>query len=471
MSLTDSEVLELEELLRQRQVDKLISGFTEFNEKTSPNYKFLYDAITNQRYDNNGDLTGGYRGVVLEGSSRSSKTWAGIDIIIWLCLNRSNLKINIYREFFAEFSDSLYDDFKRRLDDFDLPNPFHNAQIVKSFKIKGNKISFIGCDKVGGKHGAGCDYAFFNEAMHIPSSVFDQVEMRCRVFWWMDYNPSFTDHWVFDKVIPRPDVGFLRTTFIDNHFITRQEKAKILSYEPWEPGSYEVIDSEIFYQGSPIDKNHYPPPHPENIEYQTADEFMWRVYGLGLRGAMEGLIFKYVNWIDKFPDIAHTWGMDFGFTADPSALVKHAETATDIFWELKMYQPTETPEEIDEYMKEIGVERNVPITADSADRYVSERKGAVKMVQSLQGMGWSIEKVRKTKNIMFWLASVKKKRLNVVINNLSHKFKKEFENYKLKEINGIRINQPIDGFDHGISAGRYSHMAHNDNQELSTDWN
>jgi hypothetical protein len=48
----------------------------------------------------------------------------------------------------------------------------------------------------------------------------------------------------------------------------------------------------------------------------------------------------------------------------------------------------------------------------------------------------------------------------VVINDLSDKFKTEQQNYKWKKINGISINQPIDGFDHAISAARYAHMAH-----------
>jgi hypothetical protein len=32
------------------------------------------------------ELVSGYRGAGLEGSSRSGKTWSGVDIIIWLCL-------------------------------------------------------------------------------------------------------------------------------------------------------------------------------------------------------------------------------------------------------------------------------------------------------------------------------------------------------------------------------------------------
>ena len=245
--LTDAEILELETLLKERDIDMSRKRLCVLEEDTNPNYAILYNAIKDQKYEKNekGDdvLVRGYRGAALEGSSRSGKTWSGVDIIIWICLfvEPEGCTINIYRETYNEFKTTLYDDFKRRLDDYGLDNPFHKNQEVKSFKIGKSRIYFLG----DGKHGGGCDYAFFNEMMFINQSVFDQTEMRCRKFWWADYNPSVTDHWFFDKVLSRPDVAFLRTTYLDNKYISPQEKNKILSYEPWKPGSYIVKNSII----------------------------------------------------------------------------------------------------------------------------------------------------------------------------------------------------------------------------------
>ena len=39
--------------------------------------------------------------------------------------------------------------------------------------------------------------------------------------------------------------------------------------------------------------------------------------------------------------------------------------------------------------------------------------------------------------------------------------KKEAQNYRMKEINGIPINQPIDKFNHIWDGARYAHMAEN----------
>lgn len=469
MSLTDAEILELEQLLIEEKTDLLFDGLENFTKETNPNYRFLYNAIKNQEYDSKGELVNGYRGCILEGSSRSGKTWSGIDIIIYICTQlETNCTINIYRETYNEFKTTLYDDFKRRLDDFGLDNPFHRAKEIKSFKINGNTIYFLG----DGKHGGGCDYAFYNEMMMIPNEVFDQSEMRCRKFWWGDYNPSFTDHYVFDKIVPRPDVGFLRTTFMDNPFISPQEKSKILSYEPWMPNSYEVTDDGVYYLGEPVTETHQPPPHPNNIENGTADEFMWKVYGLGLRGAMKGVIFNHITWIDKFPE--HTdfiYANDFGFTADPNAFGRYAEDEKNIWVELLVYEPIETPETLCGVYESLSVDYGSVIACDSSDKYTGENKGTVEMVSGLQELGYpNAFKISKTKSVMYWILSMKKKKIHVVKNHLWKYVKKERENYKFKEINGILINQPIDAYNHFWDMARYGHIAYNNDNDYTVIW-
>lgn len=463
--LTDAEILELESLLKERDIDISRQRLTKFDENTNPNYEFLHSAILQQNYNERGELISGFRGCALEGSSRSGKTWSGVDIIIWLCLYIENsCTINIYRETYNEFKTTLYDDFKRRLDDYGLPNPFHNAKEVKSFRIGKSTIYFLG----DGKHGGGCDYAFFNEVMFINQSVFDQTEMRCRKFWWADYNPSVTEHWFFDKVLTRPDVGFLRTTYLDNKFVSVQERNKILSYDPWKPGSYIVKNNVVCCYNpltkkvEPISKTNQPPPHPTNIQNGTADEFMHKVYALGLRGAMKGIIFPFVEYIDKFPEnIAYIHANDFGFTTDPNALVKYAEDEYNIWAELLCYDPIETIEELDALLESLNIDKALPLPCDSSDKYTGENKGTVEMVKGLKNRGWKAFKISKNKSVMYWLGSMKQKKIHIVKNHLYSHAKKEQENYRMREINGIAINQPIDKFNHFWDAVRYGHMAYN----------
>lgn len=472
---TDAELLKELELLEQEEIHALKEELRHYGPYTNPNYRFLHEALIHQRYEIHKKtgkpmIVSGKRGCVLEGSSRSGKTWAGIDLIICIALFiEKAATINIYRATYNEFKTTLYDDFKRRLDDFGLDNPFHRSKEISSFKIKGCTIHFLG----DGKHGGGCDYAFYNEGMFINKEVFDQSEMRCRKFWWIDYNPSLTQHWIFNNVIPRPDVGFLRTTFLDNPFISIQEKTKILGYEPWEPGTYQVtVEGELYYQGEKISDKNLPPHHPTNVANGTADPFKWKVYGLGLRGAMQGVIFPDVEYIDRFPDIAYTYANDFGFTADPNALVRYAEDGENIYAELLCYEPVSSPEELNDIFEALGLSKGSYnsngslvsgdlISCDSSDKHVRENKGTVEMVKDLRAKGWQAKKIRKTKSVVYWLLSMKEKKIHIVRNRFYEQAKAEQQNYRWKEVQGIQINQPIDEWNHFWDAVRYGHIAHN----------
>ena len=107
------------------------------------NLQFLHKSYSEQQYEGN-KLISGYRGVNLEGGSRSGKTIGSVDFIILLCLRyETNCTINIVKETFAEFKTTLYDDFNKRLTAFGIENPFAYLKEIKTFKIFGNKINFI----------------------------------------------------------------------------------------------------------------------------------------------------------------------------------------------------------------------------------------------------------------------------------------------------------------------------------------
>lgn len=461
--ITDEELIELEELEKEETLNKLRETLTNPSKHISPNYRLLHNAVTTQKwgYDKTGKpkLISGYAGAELQGSSRSTKTWGGIDLIIFLTTIKHKEKgcsINIYRATYNEFKTTLYDDFKRRLKDFDLDNKFDRATEISVFRIGKSTVNLLG----DGKFGGGCDYAFFNEVMFISEEVFKQVTMRCRVFWWVDYNPCFSAHWLFERVSPREDVAFLRTTFKDNPFISPSELNEILITEPWLPGSYYIENDEPYYNGEPVSETNQPPPHPDNLH--TADEVYWKVFGLGLKGFMKGAVIKQLEWIEEFPDMEFIYANDFGFTVDPNALVKYAEDEYNIWTELLIYHPIDSDKELVATLEALSIPKHAIIACDSTDKYTGENKGTVEMVKGLVKGGYrNAFKIFKNKGVMFWLGSFKQKKLHVVKNHLWRKIKLEKQNYVFKEINGIQINQPIDKHNHFFDSTRYGHMAHN----------
>ena len=466
--LTDAELIELEKLLRDEEIYQRQQSLIHLTDETPKNYRFIYESANNQRYEGE-KLVSGFKGIILEGSARSRKTISMIDFLVYCGIHlKKPLTVTIIKETYAEFKTTLYIDFRTILTEFGLDNPFERLQEVATFKIGKVRITFIGADQVGKFHGLTSDIVYMNEGLTIAKNIFQQATMRCNWFWCIDYNPSVTEHYIFNEVVTRPDVGFLRTTFLDNPKCPLSQKLEILGYEPWLPGSYVVLNNEIWYNGSVIDEKNQPPPHPENVSSGRADEFMWKVYGLGLRGAMKGVIFKNVFWIDELPNMAYTYAIDFGFSVDPSAIGRACEDENNIYAELLFYSPIDNPYEIDATFTALGMEKHIPITADSSDKYINHT-GSYEMVSALYDMGWEISKVSKTNSVMFWLTSMKRKKIHIVRPKneaLYQAVKKEVENYRFKEVNGILINQPIDKFNHFWDQLRYNHMSHASNYDV-----
>lgn len=376
----------------------------------------------------------GYRGAVQEGSSRSGKTFSDIDFVIYLCsVHDEPQVINIIKDTYNSFKTTLYDDFSKRLNDYNLHNPFEISKEVSSFKIFNHKINFLGADKPSKFHGASSDFNWYNESLDISNAVFDQSEMRCRKFWWMDYNPKVSLHYVYDKIIPRDDVRFLHSTFLDNPYISKAELNKILSYEPTHPEDRSLPEEERRQ-------------HPANIDQGTADDYMWGVYGLGKRMSRTGLVYPNVTWVDEFPDYERIgYGLDLGFTNSPSSLTKATVIGNKIYAECLIYTPTEHPKDLAVLLDALGL-RDQAIWCDSAHPI---------FIAKLNQMGFKVFAIKKTP-IMDGIGLVKMFDIHLIKN---HHVQKEQENYSMREVNGIPLDEPVKAHDHFWDSLRYNVMA------------
>lgn len=302
-----------------------------------------------------------------------------------------------------------------------IPSPFQAKQEVNQFNLYGSTIHLLGADNASKFHGAGCDYFYVNEWLDVPQEVVDQAEMRCRKFFWGDYNPKFTDHYVYDKFCTRKDLAFLKTTFLDNPFISPAEKRKILSYEPTQ----------------------------FNIDQGTADDYLWNVYGLGLRSAPEGLIFQHVTWVNEFPGNIEKiyYGSDIGKTNSPSTVVKVGLSGDKLFLEKKAYGPTPSPNEYIPMIRNSTPSGSV-VWADCAEPgYIADCRRAGLKVLGVRKFPGSIE---------YGISLLKKFKLHIVD---SPEWKKEQTGYRYRQINGIKLDQPVDEQNHLWDAARYAVMS------------
>ena len=375
--------------------------------KLNPNLRHLIDSVK-----------AGKKGSVLVGSSRSGKTWSGIDMIVYICTKlETNCTINIVRDTYNSFKTTLYDDFNRRLPMFGIKSPFSDVKEVSTFWLFGNKINLIGGDKPSKFLGAGCDYLFINEAIpNVEKKLFDQAEMRCRKFWWIDSNPSASDHWVLE-LKQRDDITHLKTTFRDNPAISKNERDKILSYDP---------------------------NNAENVRQGTADVWMWKVYGLGEEAEREGLILP--NWeVGAFDEsLPFIYGMDFGYVNDETTLVRCAiDSKRRIFYaEELLYKTGLSTDQIADEIRDL-VKPNDLIIADSAEP---------RLIDELFDKGYNIHKSKKGPDSIR-LGLAKLSTYKIVATAQSYNLHKELKNYIWNE---KRSNTPIDEHNHLIDPIRYA---------------
>lgn len=363
------------------------------------------------------------QGFVLEGGSGSGKTYDIINFLLIYCQTNynKNKDILIFRETFADLRKTVLKDFEKILRAYNLfeDDSFHRSAPV-CYSFMGNKIYFTGLDSVG-SHGERHDVIWGNEGMELNHEAWKQLNQRCNEVFITDYNPSYTNHWIYDSLITRPDTKFFRSTLLQNYFLPEGQRKEILSYEPTA----------------------------ENIKNGTADDYMWKVYGLGLRSAPKGAIFPHVNWIEKMPEGNYFFGLDFGFSNDPSALTKICLHGNDLFVELLIYEPIDSATVLADAIRNCGI-TNEMITADTSDRY-----NDIEMCKDLRNLGLNIKKTSKAKGILHRIGLLKKHKINIVYNLNA---KREQENYKWREVNGINVNEPIDKFNHFWDSLGYGYM-------------
>ncbi|MBQ9737937.1 MAG: PBSX family phage terminase large subunit [Alphaproteobacteria bacterium] len=182
----------------------------------------------------------------------------------------------------------------------------------------------------------------------------------------------------------------------------------------------------------------------------------YRVAGLGEWGIVEGLV--YENWEEKDfniqavsnrPGVKSAFGLDFGYTNDPSALFCGLidTEAKEIYVFDEMYQKAMSNEMIYDEILKMGFAKE-KITADSAEP---------KSIDRLYDLGLSrIRKARKGKDsILNGIDYIQD--FKIIIHPRCVNFITEISNYTWDEDKfGTKINKPIDDFNHLMDAMRYA---------------
>ncbi|TVR42800.1 MAG: hypothetical protein EA392_00035 [Cryomorphaceae bacterium] len=182
----------------------------------------------------------------------------------------------------------------------------------------------------------------------------------------------------------------------------------------------------------------------------TIDDNYRRVYVEGEMGRLEGLVFTEWQQIDVIPEVKgrERFGLDFGYTNDPSVLVRVVESQEAFYIDEIFYQAGLTNRNIAAMLESNGLKKNYDeIIADSAEP---------KSIDEIRIFGYNVKPSVKGKDsINAGIDKLKSKK--IFITKRSTNLIKEFRNYSwATDKEGKTTNKPIDAFNHGIDAARYA---------------
>src|SRR5690606_41816225 len=139
-----------------------------------------------------------------------------------------NKRVMIYRQKYSDCRETVLEDFIKILREKDLYREKNHTQShPQRYQLFGNTIRFAGLDTMGA-HGKRNDLTYGNEVMEMDKRSCKQINQRTNECFIYDYNPSQTEHWVYDEIIPRPDVKFHHSTLLNNPFLPRGQRMEIL---------------------------------------------------------------------------------------------------------------------------------------------------------------------------------------------------------------------------------------------------
>jgi phage terminase large subunit len=357
------------------------------------------------------DIESSRRICILQGGTRSGKSYSALQWLLVRALTEPNIVISIVRKSFPSMRVSIMRDFVGILKDLNIwsEEQWSATEHIYTFE-NGSMIEFMSIDSSEKRKGSARDYLFVDEANELSREDWFQLFIRTRKKSIIAYNPSFgTNNYIFTEIQTHPEADLYISTFKDNPYLEKQLIEEIERLKDINPEYYKI-------------------------------------YGMGLPGNNVGTIFS-INIIDEVPEEAQfvAFGMDFGFSIDPTALVAIWKRDKDLYIEELIYQKGMVTSDIANRLRELEVGRE-EIWADSAEG---------RLIEELYRLGFNIKPVKKGKDsirmgidlMMQYRLNVKKSSINVV---------KEFGEYVwMVDKNGNFENIPVDYSNHSIDAIRY----------------
>jgi phage terminase large subunit len=350
---------------------------------------------------------------IVQGGTSSSKTFTILPLLIQYAIQKPNSEISVVAESVPHLRRGAVKDFLKIMDwtgNFNHNN-FNKSNLTYKFS-NGSYIEFFSADMPDKLRGARRDVLFINECNNVSFESYQQLSIRTKNFIYLDYNPT-NEFWVHTELLD--DADFIILTYKDN----------------------EALDPAIIKE---IEKAR------DKAKTSMYWHNWWRVYGLGELGMLEGVVFNNWKTIDTIPNEAKLigYGLDFGFTNDPTAIIEiYNYNGQRIVNEI-VYQTGLVNNEISKKLQ-----KNVIAYADSSEP---------KSIEEIRRTGQLIKGVTKGQDSVNFGIQIMQSQ-SYLVTSQSTNLIKELRAYCWdRDKTGKQMNKPIDNFNHTIDALRYHEM-------------
>lgn len=342
------------------------------------------------------------------GGTRSGKTYAVLQYLLVKMIEREGLSITVVRKTIPSLKRTVIKDFIDILKGLGIWNESDYNGTDRIWNYYDSTIQFISTDDAEKLRGIKSDILFIDEASEIDEESYFQLGIRTTGQIILAYNPTVSPyHWLRQM----GDCERYVTTYKDNPYLPKEMISAI-------------------------------------EELQSKNEKYWKIYGLGEFAPNEKAVYKF-DIVDDFEGEFIAFGLDWGYSQDPTAVVALYKNGDNIYLEEVLYEKGLVLKDIADTLTKNEINKSYEIWCDSSEP---------RSIEELYRYGFNAKAVTKGKDsIKFGISVLQNHKIHIL--RSSQNLINEMYGYQYAtDKYGYVTDTPEGGLDHLLDAARYVGM-------------
>ena len=341
------------------------------------------------------------------GGTRSGKSYGILQFLIVEGL-KSPQTITVVRRTIPSIKRTVMKDFVDILKSIGIWNDNDFNTSDRTYKLGDSTIQFINSDDPEKLRGLKSDILFIDEASELDEESFFQLSIRTTNRIILAYNPTVSPYsWLRQM----QDCDRFVTTYRDN---------------PYLPNEMVMAIEELQHK---------------NPKY-------WAIYGKGEFAANDKAIYTF-EIVDDFEAEFVAFGLDWGYSQDPTAVVAVYKNGDNLYLEEVLYDKGLVMKDIADSLTKKDINKSYEIWCDSSEP---------RSVEELYRSGFNAKPVKKgPDSIKFGIGVLQNYKIHIL--KTSQNLINEMYAYQYAtDKHGYTTDNPEGGLDHLLDAARYVAM-------------